>query len=1230
MGGFGGGFGMGNWSYHHGAVQSVNFSSDGRMLVSTGRDSTIRIWDVNGGALPVSTMAGNGTLTFWDIDGDGLADNRWGDWSELNLPTFSFVPVTTTVSVPDGGTILLGGIRRLRSENAWGEVGMQQLIAAISLRVNPGGQKAAELMDRFDSLMDEGRYRYAEGFPVADLVLPIRSDGYFDYFEGEINRPFTNAGVGRETQSLRLMVTPRIIIQEEEEDPFAVDFDDDIDRPFQVFGRYDYGSMALRVARQRAVVDMLYQTELSHIPFPDEPIPYPDAEVWQTLTARRGEKYSSMSLASRSKAERTIIEALNSPTRLEFVDTPLEDVVDFLRDYHDIETQIDTRALGDVGLGTDLPITKDLKGISLRAALKLMLREFDLTYIIDNDVLLITTPEEIGSWPAGATYPGVAMRRMHADAYAQSLAYRLPEFQNNWNIYYDLLSYAPGMHTSRADVLAILKAELPSEPVAAGKIDARARKLIERARGTGWQTASFRSKKGEVLLSIDFDGTGRCRYERTTGRGLRELVLCDGTNLWHLYSELGIGGRRKLGRPHRGQLARLVPWVLPPVEELARGADLTAVDEHTVAVIPLGIEKVKDEDGKPWKYARAEMIFDRGGRLAERRLVAMPQRKTLLRQTLAADGAIRWLDGEGKELAKWNIDLKPCGAPELKPDARMVVLPMPMRAQEYPEPSGCENWSEEKALQRISGTLATNPWQATEIIMRRFFNRDDRRLGFYVLMIAHGETWKATDQRSIDNVRVMCDPSTDHPMEPLAKYVAGYLRLRQGDGQGQFGPIGGPRDGLLQQLAEFRNLWKLFESDRADARDATQKKAHRERVLKFIRRCKSPELGWALLSALRAKAGDEDGQRIVAEAAKTLENVPGLAYVARYERARATGKGGDRPQAQQLFEKLYRDTLEAGFLPPIDSDFRRGLENGSDGDKKWAPVIRRALEKLLANDARLAAIRLAWQVHHLGDPTLAEEVFKRAYGQQVNEKSLVATLAAVEYLWHSGQHARADRTLRPLLQNPRYARWPALWRLASTVAEKQGMTARALGYTERAMEIEYEHLPEMVNVRAVRHAYGGLLRSYGQLANTIATLHTEPPEELLGRVIRVADRWRSLDTDPTAACHAAAKIFGDLGAADLAWDYLTTPLAAKPNEAAPWQNLAKMLRQQAQFDLADRAYALAFEAEPQNVQILWDRAQVLLETGRRDRADHLLRRIADGDWQPEFNTLKSQARQRLQ
>jgi hypothetical protein len=92
-------------------------------------------------------------------------------------------------------------------------------------------------------------------------------------------------------------------------------------------------------------------------------------------------------------AEEAIEQALKSPTQMDFIETPLQDVIDYLKDYHHIEIQLDKVAMDDAGVGTDTPVTKNLKGISLRSALKLILHQLNLTYTIQNEVLLITTPE---------------------------------------------------------------------------------------------------------------------------------------------------------------------------------------------------------------------------------------------------------------------------------------------------------------------------------------------------------------------------------------------------------------------------------------------------------------------------------------------------------------------------------------------------------------------------------------------------------------------------------------------------------------------------------------------------------------------------------------------------------------------------------------------------------------------------------------------------------------------
>ena len=218
-------------------------------------------------------------------------------------------------------------------------------------------EKIKQLMDRFDALMDEGRYALAE--ETAIEVTDIRPD-------------------------LPAAVSATLAARNT---------------------RYHHQALELRVLRQRGVVDTLYQVELAHIPFPDdEPIIYPAAPVWEELTQRR-KKFASVDLKKVGPAEERIKKALEETTSMEFVETPLSDVIDYLKDLHKIEIQLDTKALEDAGAGSDTPITKNLKGISLRSALRLMLGGLDLTYVVKDEVLLITTPEKAGSELVTKVYP---------------------------------------------------------------------------------------------------------------------------------------------------------------------------------------------------------------------------------------------------------------------------------------------------------------------------------------------------------------------------------------------------------------------------------------------------------------------------------------------------------------------------------------------------------------------------------------------------------------------------------------------------------------------------------------------------------------------------------------------------------------------------------------------------------------------------------------------------------
>jgi hypothetical protein len=89
--------------------------------------------------------------------------------------------------------------------------------------------------------------------------------------------------------------------------------------------------------------------------------------------------------------EAAIREALKRPTQMEFTETPLQDAVDFLKDYHGIEIQLDNRALENEDIGSDSPITRHVRGMSLASALRLLLNDIDATFVVRDGTLLITT-----------------------------------------------------------------------------------------------------------------------------------------------------------------------------------------------------------------------------------------------------------------------------------------------------------------------------------------------------------------------------------------------------------------------------------------------------------------------------------------------------------------------------------------------------------------------------------------------------------------------------------------------------------------------------------------------------------------------------------------------------------------------------------------------------------------------------------------------------------------------
>jgi len=106
-----------------------------------------------------------------------------------------------------------------------------------------------------------------------------------------------------------------------------------------------------------------------------------------------------------SAAEGRVLAALGRPTSLEVVEMPLKDIVLHLVEKHGCPLILMADKLEEASVSLDTPITKSFKDISLQSLLRLMLKDLELTYVIREEAIVITTPEDAESHERMVAYP---------------------------------------------------------------------------------------------------------------------------------------------------------------------------------------------------------------------------------------------------------------------------------------------------------------------------------------------------------------------------------------------------------------------------------------------------------------------------------------------------------------------------------------------------------------------------------------------------------------------------------------------------------------------------------------------------------------------------------------------------------------------------------------------------------------------------------------------------------
>jgi general secretion pathway protein D len=141
-------------------------------------------------------------------------------------------------------------------------------------------------------------------------------------------------------------------------------------------------------------LDSLHDVDIAAIPpNPNLPLTLPDAQDWRMLSEMRlnaqGDENSRL-----SASEQAIEKKLTSPVSVKFTNRPLVEVLDELRAVSGVPIVIDERALAAVRVTSETPVSlPQLDNIALKSALNLILNKMELTYVIENDVLSITSME---------------------------------------------------------------------------------------------------------------------------------------------------------------------------------------------------------------------------------------------------------------------------------------------------------------------------------------------------------------------------------------------------------------------------------------------------------------------------------------------------------------------------------------------------------------------------------------------------------------------------------------------------------------------------------------------------------------------------------------------------------------------------------------------------------------------------------------------------------------------
>ncbi len=130
---------------------------------------------------------------------------------------------------------------------------------------------------------------------------------------------------------------------------------------------------------------------------PKGDIEFPSPEKWKEITKARTKSQGT-------EKEKAILKALDAPVTIMFEGSTFEAAIDYLQTLSGVTIIADKGTLERAGINYDTPVNVRKMRVSLRTALRKVLGEYGLTYIVEKETIHVLTNDEAKTKMTVRTY----------------------------------------------------------------------------------------------------------------------------------------------------------------------------------------------------------------------------------------------------------------------------------------------------------------------------------------------------------------------------------------------------------------------------------------------------------------------------------------------------------------------------------------------------------------------------------------------------------------------------------------------------------------------------------------------------------------------------------------------------------------------------------------------------------------------------------------------------------